>query len=225
MEKEKRIDKDRHMKGKKKISLVPVYAVAPLIAIVVWNQLVYSGAMFLARNWPHYNFELGIDEKIPFVPWTVCIYLGCYLFWIVNYILTARQEKEEVYRFFCAEVMAKAICLICFLVLPTTNVRPVIDGNSIWEIIMKMLYEIDSASNLFPSIHCLVSWFCVIGIRKQEKIPWGYKLFSVLMALAVCVSTLTTKQHVFVDVIAGVVLAEVCYWISGKTGIWKKLCK
>ena len=213
------------MKGKKRISLVPVYAVAPLIAIVVWNQLVYSGAMFLARNWPHYNFELGIDEKIPFVPWTVCIYLGCYLFWIVNYILTARQEKEEVYRFVCAEVMAKAICLICFLVLPTTNVRPVIDGNSIWEIIMKMLYEIDSASNLFPSIHCLVSWFCVIGIRKQEKIPRGYKLFSVLMALAVCVSTLTTKQHVFVDVIAGVVLAEVCYWISGKTGIWKKLCK
>ena len=213
------------MKGKKRISLVPVYAVAPLIAIVVWNQLVYSGAMFLTRNWPHYNFELEIDEKIPFVPWTVCIYLGCYLFWIVNYILTARQEKEEVYRFFCAEVMAKAICLICFLVLPTTNVRPVIDGNSIWEIIMKMLYEIDSASNLFPSIHCLVSWFCVIGIRKQEKIPRGYKLFSVMMALAVCVSTLTTKQHVVVDAIAGVVLAEVCYWISGKIGIWKKLCK
>ena len=177
------------MKKKKKFSLVPSYSVIPLIVIVVWNQLVYSGAMFLTRNWPHYNFELGIDHKIPFVPWTVCIYLGCYLFWIVNYILTARQEKEKVYRFFCAEVMAKAICLVCFLVLPSTNVRP------------------------------------VIGIRKQKNIPTGYKIFSVVIALAVCVSTLTTKQHVFVDAIAGVALAEVCYWISGKTGIWKKLCK
>ena len=213
------------MKEKKKISLIPSYSVVPLIVIVVWNQLVYSGAMFLTRNWPHYSFELGIDQKIPFVPWTVCIYLGCYLFWIANYILTARQEKEKVYRFFCAEVMAKAVCLVCFLLLPSTNVRPVIEGNSIWEILMSIVYGVDSASNLFPSIHCLVSWFCVIGIRKQKNIPTGYKIFSVVMALAVCVSTLTTKQHVFVDVIAGVTLAEVCHWISGKTGIWKKLCK
>lgn len=206
------------MKEKKKNPLVPSYAIVPLITIVVWNQLVYSGAMFLTRNWPHYNLELGIDHKIPFVPWTVCIYLGCYLFWIANYILTARQEKEAVYRFFLAEVMAKAVCLVCFLALPTTNVRPVIEGNSIWEFIMGIVYQVDSPSNLFPSIHCLVSWFCVIGIRKQKNIPTGYKIFSVLMALAVCISTLTTKQHVFVDVIAGVALAEVCYWISGKMG-------
>lgn len=212
------------MKRKSKISLVPSYSVAPLIIIVVWNQLVYSGAMLITRNWTHYNLELEIDHKIPFVPWTVCIYLGCYLFWIANYILAARQEKAKVYRFFHAEVMAKAVCLICFLVLPTTNVRPVIEGNSIWEMIMKIVYQVDSASNLFPSIHCLVSWFCVIGIRKQEKIPAWYKVCSAGMAVAVFVSTLTTKQHVVVDVIAGVVLAEVCYWISGKMGdkIWKR---
>lgn len=36
------------------------------------------------------------------------------------------------------------------------------------------------------------------------------------MAVLVCVSTLTTKQHVIVDVAGGVLLAEFCYWIAKK---------
>lgn len=70
--------------------------------------------------------------------------------------------------------------------------------------------------NLFPSIHCLVSWLCWIGLRNQKQIKTGYKIFSFLMAIAICICTLTTKQHVIVDVIAAVGLAEVSYLISKK---------
>lgn len=204
---------------KNKFQIVPGYSVIPLLLVVVWNQLVYSGAMFLTRDWYHYNVELPLDHAIPFVPWTLSIYLGCYVFWIVNYILCARQEKAEAYRFLCSDILAKAVCLVCFLVFPSTNVRPEIVGNSFWDQCMTMLYAIDKPSNLFPSIHCLVSWFCYIGIRKNEKIPLWYRNASCLMAIAVCISTLTTKQHVIVDVVGGVLLAEVCYWITGKSGI------
>lgn len=208
---------------KKKFRFIPEYSVFPLILVVVWNQLVYSGAMFLTKNWTHYNFELGIDQKIPFVPWTVSIYLLCYLFWIVNYILCARQDKSSAYRFLFADILAKAVCLVFFLAIPTTNVRPVISGHTIWEEIMRLVYHIDSASNLFPSIHCLVSWFCFIGVRKQKQIPAWYRAASCVMAIAVFISTLTTKQHVIVDVIGGVVLAEICYYITGRMKIFNTL--
>lgn len=36
------------------------------------------------------------------------------------------------------------------------------------------------------------------------------------MALMVCVSTLLTKQHVIVDVIGGVLLAEICFYAGKK---------
>ena len=49
----------------------------------------------------------------------------------------------------------------------------------------------------------------------------AYKNFSLIFALLVCVSTLVTKQHVIVDVIAGVGFAELTWQISQKIGGWK----
>ena len=83
---------------------------------------------------------------------------------------------------------------------------------------MRFLYQVDAADNLFPSIHCLTSWFCYIGIRGRREVPKWYRVFSCLFALAVFISTLTTKQHVIIDVIAGAALAEVAYRVAGCTG-------
>ena len=35
------------------------------------------------------------------------------------------------------------------------------------------------------------------------------------MAVAVCLSTLTTRQHVLPDVAGGILLSELCYWVAG----------
>lgn len=199
---------------KRKRAWIPKYAIAPLLFLAVWNQVLYSGAMFLTRNRVHYNLETGLDHRIPFLPWTVSIYFACYIFWIVNYILAMRQEKKEAYHFFRAEILAKLICFVCFLLFPTTNIRPEITGVGIWEQVMRFLYRVDAASNLFPSIHCLVSWFCFIGVRGRRDIPKWYQAVSFLVAIAVFVSTLTTKQHVLADVAGGVFLAEVCYFLT-----------
>ena len=205
---------------KNKLSqLLPDYARLPLILVVIWNQSVYYGARLLTMNRYHYNIELTIDRAIPFLPWTISIYFLCYLFWIANYIICARQEKRLAYRFLCADCLSKCVCLACFLIFPTTNIRPAVEGGGIWNELMRFLYQADAADNLFPSIHCLVSWFCYIGIRGKRNIPLWYRCFSCLAAFAVFFSTLATKQHVIVDVIGGVVLAEVCYLITGHTAI------
>ena len=149
------------------------------------------------------------------MPWTIIIYLGCYIFWCINYYLCALQPKEERDRFFCADALAKGICFLFFLLIPTTNIRPIIVGETIWDTLMKLLYRIDAADNLFPSIHCLVSWFCWIGIRKRKDIPHIYRYFSLIAAITVCISTLTTRQHVVFDVLGGIFLAELCYYLSG----------
>lgn len=192
----------------KRIIALPFFA-------VLWNQVVYYGGHTLAKNLTHQNLEIGIDGLIPFVPWTLLIYVGCYIFWSVNYTICAMAEKYEAYRLFCADFISKTICFFFFVFLPTTNVRPEILGNTFWEIGMKLLYQMDAPTNLLPSIHCLVSWFSFIGIKKNKNVSMVYKLFSLLMAIAVCVSTLTTKQHVIVDVIAGILLAEISYWFAG----------
>lgn len=194
---------------------IPVYSIVPLLVTVLWNQTVYNGAQLIAGGWRHYDITLSWEERIPFQPWTILIYFGAFLFWIGLYVYCASQEKAKAHRLLCADFLGKAVCLVFFLLLPTTNVRPEIVGSGIFDQLMRFLYWIDAPSNLFPSIHCLVSWLCFIGVRKDKKRSVPFKLLVLAGAVAICLSTLTTKQHVFWDVLSGVVLAELAYWVAG----------
>lgn len=198
--------------------MIPGYAWVPLAAEVLLNSVVYWGAMKLTAGRHHYNMEAALDAAVPVVYWTTAIYFGCYLFWIANYILGVRQGKEAMYRLLSADFLAKLVCFAFFLAIPTTNIRPEITGSGFWAWTMRFLYKVDEPANLFPSIHCLTSWFCFIAVRGQQSVPKQYQIFSCLAAIAVCISTLTTKQHVIVDVPAGILLAEGAYRITEKIG-------
>lgn len=186
-----------------------------LIAACVFNILIYNGGRFISQSRFHLCLATDFDDIIPFLPWTVYIYWICYLFWIVNYILAVKQSSEEADLFIIAHFIGETVCFIAFVFMPTTMVRAEITGNTLADQIMSLTYQIDSADNLLPSIHCFVSWLCWIGVRGKYKIPVWYQCASLFMAIAVCISTLTVKQHVIVDVIAGIILAEFSYLCSG----------
>ena len=207
---------------KKGNQIVPETMRIPIFLALACNMVAYYGSRMLTENREHYNLSSCLDEQIPFVPWTIIIYLGCYVFWIINYIIGCRQDRERAFRFMGADLFAKLVCLICFLIFPTTNIRPVIEGNSIWEELMRMLYHVDAADNLFPSMHCLTSAFCFIAVKGNEKVPKWYKTASFLMTISICVSTLTTRQHVLIDVIAGVGLSELSWWFVEKSGFSRR---
>lgn len=201
--------------------ILPAYGVFPVIFSFVFNCLVYSGSRMIAGGWYHHNIETGVDRSIPFVPEFLVIYFGCYVFWAVNYILIARQDRRSVYQFFTGDFISRCVCLVSFLAFPTTNTRPLITGSGLWNQAALWLYSIDAADNLFPSIHCLVSWFCYLGIRGRKEIPRWYQSVSMVIALLVFASTLLTKQHVIVDVAGGVLLAEFCFFIGRKTDFYR----
>lgn len=121
-----------------------------------------------------------------------------------------------------ADFLAKLVCLLCFLVYPTTNIRPDITGTSLWDELIRFLYRVDAADNLFPSIHCLTSYFCFIAVRNNKKIPRWYQVLSLFITISICLSTLTTKQHVLIDVAAGVLLAEISWLFVDKSGFSRR---
>lgn len=207
---------------KRIVSMIPERMRLPLIVVLAWDLVVYSGSRLVTRGMIHYNMSLALDGQIPLIPWTASIYLVCYAFWVVNYILAVRQDEGEAYRFIAAELLAKTVSLAFFLLLPTMVVRPEITGTGFWNEVMRAIYARDPADNLFPSLHCMMSWFCFIGVRKNPAIPRWYRIFSFVFFVAICISTLTTKQHVLVDTVAGAAIAELCFWIAG-TGWFRRL--
>ena len=199
---------------------IPAYGIFSLIACFVWNSLIYTGTQILMGKAHHYDLTTELDRQVPFRAEWIFIYLVCSLFWAVNYILIVREGKEQWFRFATADIMSRMICGVFFILLPTTNVRPEVTGSGLASELVRFVYGIDAPTNLFPSIHCLVSWFCFIGIRKSRKIPKGYKIFSAVFALLVCASTQFTKQHYLVDVAAGIILAEGCYYIACRSSLY-----
>ena len=180
----------------------------PPVIVFLVNSAVYWGAPRLTDTSEYHNLSLALDTKIPLIPVFILVYFGCYIFWVINYLLVSLREEEIKYRFFTADLYARIICFLFFVFYPTTNVRPELVGNGIFVQGMRLLSQIDKPVNLFPSIHCMASWFCCIGIRGDKKVPVWYKIVSVMIAVLVFISTLVTKQHVIVDVIGGVAVAE-----------------
>lgn len=97
----------------------------PVIFSFVFNCLVYSGSRMIAGGWYHHNIETGVDRSIPFVPEFLVIYFGCYVFWAVNYILIARQDRRSVYQFFTGDFISRCVCLVSFLAFPTIKYKTV----------------------------------------------------------------------------------------------------
>lgn len=72
------------------------------------------------------------------------------------------------------------------------------------------------AKNLLPSIHCLESWLCFRNALRFKGVPRWYLPLTALMTLLVFASTLLVKQHVLVDVPAGILAAELGLFLANK---------
>lgn len=205
--------------------ICPLYAILPLLSCFGLNMLVYSGTMILCADWHHYDLTTSWDRAVPLVPEWMYIYFGCFLFWIANYILVARinrNNKELFYRFVVTDMLSRVVCGFFFITFPTTNIRPDVTGEgfSVW--MLRFLYSIDQPANLFPSIHCLVSWLCYAGIRGRKEVPVWYRAFSCIFALLVVLSTQFTKQHYLADAVAGIALAESLFLLNKRIS-WYRL--
>ncbi|MGM9605082.1 MAG: phosphatase PAP2 family protein [Faecousia sp.] len=204
---------------------IPRCTVAPLAYTLALQALVYSGTKFCMAGAYHYNFESAWDLSIPFLPWTVVIYVGAFLYWAISTVLILRGGKENAFRFLCAHCLSLLVVLVFYLVLPTTNTRPALGKDTFWDWCMQLIYTLDTPDNLFPSLHCELSWLCYLTLKQTPGISRGGKCFACVFSLLVFVSTLTTKQHILIDVFAGWLIAEVSFRLCGSRKVTKPFYK
>ena len=194
---------------KKLFNLVPGYGWLMLIGFLSFNMLTYYGARLVILDADKYDFTTRLDELIPLRTEWIIIYVLAYVQWAVGLIAAARERKGVCYHVLGGEMVAKFFCLICFLVIPATIVRPEITGNAPWDYLTRLIYSIDTPDCLCPSLHCLESYICFRGATLSEKLPRWYTWVMGIFTLLVFASTVFVKQHFVVDIIAGVVVGEI----------------
>lgn len=203
-----------HQKFRKLLhNILPRYAILPLILALAVNNCVYIGVAQFKDKLSFLSLATPLDRHIPFIAPFVIFYVLAYVQWGLNYILIGRDSKELCYRFVSGDILSKIICLLFFIFLPTTLVRPEVTGTDIFSNLVRFIYSVDSPVNLFPSIHCLESWCCIrAAFQMQLATPQKtciYRILTIVMSLGVFASTLFIKQHVIVDIFGGIAAFEI----------------
>ena len=157
------------------------------------------------------------DRAVPFVPWTIFVYTSEYMLFVSAYFLFEDELNRN--RYIWSYFGMLLVGATFFVLFPTTYPRadyPLPEGLNPFVLgVFKWLRSIDDPSNCFPSMHvtcCYLTAFAFLPKSESRVKFWVYFTWSTAVAL----STLPTKQHYIVDVLGGIVLSIVGYWLFFK---------
>ena len=153
----------------------------------------------------------AIDREIPFMDWTIWLYCSYYVFLFLPFWLCRDQLRaaRALYGLMANSILGGLI----FLVWPTSGALQHPDMEGLSGLLWNALLSADRPTNYFPSLHVANACICALALGR-EKNAWRY--FAPLWTLLIVISTVTTKQHFFIDLPAGMVLAAFCYWLVRK---------
>ena len=157
----------------------------------------------------------AMDDKIPFLEIFIVPYYLWFLYVAGAVMYFLFKNKEEYYRLCIFLFVGMTVFLIASTVYPNGHyLRPgSFERDNIFTAMVAHLYQIDTPTNLFPSIHVYNSigvnfalWHCE-NFKKNKALRFG----SSILMVSIILSTMFLKQHSVFDVITGIACAACMY--------------
>lgn len=164
-----------------------------------------------------------LDYYIPFCEYFVIPYLLWFLYVPAVFLFLFYHSKNEFYRICAYEFTGMTIALlICTLYPNGLELRlNDIGHRNIFVELVSFLYNRDTPTNVFPSIHVFATISTHICLAKSPhmkafKPRRHLKRLSLVLSILICLSTVFLKQHSVIDAIGGALLAFVLYFVVFK---------
>jgi membrane-associated phospholipid phosphatase len=173
----------------------------------------YLAANHFPRTQPHVLALSALDGAIPFLPFTVWIYVSDWTLVFMGFFLLRGARTST--RFAVSFVSLVLFGALVHWALPAAFPRelfPIPPGTyPLNAMAVGALRSVDSPSSCMPSMHVATSWLVALAVFHERRRPG---LAMMVWATAVSIATLTAKQHVIIDVVAGIAVAAVWYVLS-----------
>lgn len=198
---------------------IPKERVWRVLSIIIYAVFYLSGFFYLEnRTTDSYHvIECGIDRMIPFCSAFIVPYLMWfpYQFAFLGYFVMGGLEHKEFYRFM-AYICGGMTCflLVSWLYPNALELRPEIPlYGGIFDRMVMGLYQIDTPTNVLPSIHVYNSLVFHITFCHRWKPGTGlvWKRLSMVLVVLIIISTVLIKQHSVIDIVLGFVMAGMGY--------------
>jgi membrane-associated phospholipid phosphatase len=157
--------------------------------------------------------RIWADRLIGFAPLALPVYLSLWLY--VSLPPLFFSDRRELLHYGLAMALTCLAGLVVFYAWPTA--APAADVDWLKYPDMQFLKNIDAAGNACPSLHVATAVFSGLWLhhllRGFSVPPWLLWL-NALWCAGITYSTLATRQHVAVDVAAGIALGGLAAWLS-----------
>jgi membrane-associated phospholipid phosphatase len=159
--------------------------------------------------------DTPLDPLIPVWPvWAIPYLLG--LVWWEACIIwaAAKMDERRFNAFFMGALFTMLTSYIVYIIFPTFIVRQPVVGHGWQYDLLRAIYANDQVYNAFPSGHTYNSILIVLfwwDWRPRLRLWW------VIIASLVLLSTLFTGQHNLPDLVGGILWA----WMGYRFGLWR----
>lgn len=154
------------------------------------------------------------DRAIPFQPPWIWAYLSLYLLNPIGPLFA--RSRQDLLRYARGILFLFACGFVCFVLFPVAGPRP-LSTDSYW--LYQRLIEIDRPYNSFPSLHAGCAVYAVLfaayasADTSRRILRTGLLSMGWIWVAIILYSTVATRQHFFLDLPGGMLLAWLAYRI------------
>jgi membrane-associated phospholipid phosphatase len=184
---------------------------------------VFFAAYFAVLKFPLFPVAVmpltALDRVVPFWPGALLLYISLWVY--VPLVLPLLRERAELFAYGATVTATALVGLGIFVVCPTGVPVPEIDWEQHPAFIS--LKEIDATGNACPSLHVAFAIFTALWLHRllRELGVGGFvRALNWCWCAGILYSTVATKQHVVLDVVAGAALG-LGGWALGKWRPWR----
>ena len=167
-----------------------------------------------------------LDDKIPFSEGFVVFYvlwygliLGSLLYFLLRNVKAF--QKLQIYI-----MTVQALATIIYILYPSyQDLRPeVFPRENMLTAIVGFLYQIDTPTGVFPSLHVAIS-LGIAGVWLEQRGEDNrLRLAIALFCLGVCLSVVFVKQHSVLDILGAIPVSLMAQWFLRRIAIGSQSC-
>lgn len=149
-----------------------------------------------------------LDDVIPFMEIFVIPYVFWYFLIALTLVYFLLYNVEGFKRFQTFIVVTQLVAMVVYIFYPNMqDLRPeVLPRDNFLSDIVRCLYAFDTNTGVFPSLHVAYSIGIASAWLKERNVNVWWKVFVVVCAVLISLSTTFIKQHSILDTYGAIVL-------------------
>lgn len=164
-------------------------------------------------NLPYHVIHVRLDDMIPFVEYFIVPYLLWFAYVAAVFVYLFFRNRRDFYQYCIFLCAGMTLFLIISTVYPNGHLlRPnTFPRNNIFTFAVQLLYQADTATNIFPSLHVFNSIAAHRALANDAVLGKNrlIRSASFILMTSIILATVFLKQHSVLDVIAGILLGVV----------------